>query len=298
MNEERGSVIVIVAVAFVMLLSLVALVVDLGLLYSQRESLVRAVTAAALAGVQKLPEDPDLAQAVGLEYARLNGIEAQDELAAQATKKEVGVWTRRKVPLQFAQAFGLKSLPISASAKAQVGAVGRIAGAVPFGVVKQDFVFGQEYTLKFGSDASGSVYSGNFGALALGGTGASNYRQNIEQGSGLNLAVDDWVPTETGNMSGPTKQGVDDRIRSCMHVPSCTYNNFEPGCPRFAIVPVIDSLEVNGRGEVKIVGFAAFFLTRATGGEVSGYFLRWSADGELGAGEDYGLLAYRLVSVK
>jgi hypothetical protein len=296
--NEQGSVLIIVAVSFVVLLGLVALVVDIGLLYSQRESLVRAVTAAALAGVQKLPDDPDLAETVGLEYARLNGIEAQDELTAEATDEEIGVRTRRKVPMQFAQVFGLKTLPVSASAKARVGAVKRISGAVPFGVVKQNFVFGQEYTLKFGSESSENVYSGNFGALALGGTGASNYRKNICEGCGLSLEVGDWVPTETGNMNGPTKQGVDERVRGCMHVPSCTYDNFVPGCPRFAIVPVIDSLEVNGRGEVKIVGFAAFFITGARGGEVTGYFLRWSADADLGSGEDYGLLAYRLVSVK
>jgi len=298
LNRERGSVLVLIAVSFVFLLSLVALVVDIGLLYSQREGLVRAVTAAALAGVQKLPADPDKAEAVGLEYAKANGIQMQDALGARATKKEIGIWTRRYVPLKFAQVFGLKKLPISASAKAQVGVVGKIKGAVPFGVVKQNFVFGQEYTLKFGSESDGSIYSGNFGALALGDTGASNYRQNILRGYPQLLSLGDWVPTETGNMSGPTKQGVDDRIRGCMHVPACTYDNFVPDCPRFAIVPVIDSLELNGRGEVQIVGFAAFFLTGVTGSEVSGHFLRWSADAELGTGEDYGLLAYRLISVK
>jgi hypothetical protein len=62
---------------------------------------------------------------------------------------------------------------------------------------------------------------------------------------------------------------------------------------------VIDSLDVNGRSLVTIVGFAAFYLedVEAQGNRavIRGRFVEHLIDGEIGSGVNYGLLAYRLV---
>ncbi|MDI6638486.1 MAG: hypothetical protein QME82_06230, partial [Bacillota bacterium] len=71
-------------------------------------------------------------------------------------------------------------------------------------------------------------------------------------------------------------------------------------CPRVLLVPVadFDPEELHGRSKVRLVGFAAFFL-EGVGGygnkcEVTGRFIRWAVDGELGGAGDYGVVASRL----
>ena len=71
------------------------------------------------------------------------------------------------------------------------------------------------------------------------------------------------------------------------------------GCSRIVIVPVIRGFDkANGRDNVEVVGFAAFFLegTLREGGKgnsgsssVIGRFLRIVVPGELGEAGDYGL---------
>jgi len=165
---------------------------------------------------------------------------------------------------------------------------------VPFGVVKQPLIYGQTYTLK---DGAGDGYSGNYGALALGGNGANVYLGNIEDGySGL-LSIGEWVYTEPGNMSGPTGNGVDYRISLD---PTATFATVQKGSPRILVVPIIDSLTVNGRSQVQIVGFAAFFL-EGVGGKgnkdyVTGKFMQMVMSGDSGGGgTGYGLYGAALL---
>lgn len=112
-----------------------------------------------------------------------------------------------------------------------------------------------QYILKEGG---GDGTNGNYGGLELCGSGASTYLSNIINAYDGPLSVGDYVSTEPGNMSGPTSQGINTLIRECNHVPKCTYDNYEPDCPRIITVVVVDSLAVNGRKDVKTVGFATF----------------------------------------
>jgi Flp pilus assembly protein TadG len=56
-DQEHGQIIVIAAVAFIIILAFGAIVVDLGLLRNNRQTLVNALDAAALAAGTKLPVD-------------------------------------------------------------------------------------------------------------------------------------------------------------------------------------------------------------------------------------------------
>ncbi|MDD5089545.1 MAG: Tad domain-containing protein [Candidatus Wallbacteria bacterium] len=121
----------------------------------------------------------------------------------------------------------------------------------PFG-----FTLGDTYVLKYGSGAwSGSPdkpyqHQGNWGALALGGNGANEYRDNIKFGESNPdhslYYAGKQVYTEPGNMVGPTFQGVEYRIDNDK---------------LYVTVPVVDSLDVNGRKLVTILGFLYFKLT-------------------------------------
>ena len=58
-HHERGSVIVIVTISLTILLGFCAIVTDVALLYAQKAQLQNSVDAAALAGVQELPSNPN-----------------------------------------------------------------------------------------------------------------------------------------------------------------------------------------------------------------------------------------------
>lgn len=305
MKNEKGSVIIIVAAAMVLLLGIAALVVDVGVLFYNKVALSNAADAAALAGVQELPHDHTKARETAEAYAVSNGVETGQVLAEVLPDgRSIRVATSRVVPLGFARILGFSSTKVTADAKASVGSTKGLQGAAPFGVVEDEFVFGEIYTMKYSPRDSDETGSGNFGALALGARGADNYLNNIKNGYSGRLEVGDEIPTiletEPGNMAGPTRTGVDFRIAECDHEPKCTCDRFVKGCSRLLLVPIIDSLDVTGRNGVVLTGFAAFFVEEVAGVgnvcQVTGRFVRRAADGDLGNINDYGVVSYRLDS--
>jgi Flp pilus assembly protein TadG len=306
---RKGSVLIIVAVALVALLGIAALVVDAGLLYYTKVFLSNAADAAALAGVQELPSFPESAENTAMAYAKNNGVDETGVTAeVLADGRTIEVTTSKTVSLGFARVLGFSSTDVKASAKARVGTAKSAFGVVPFGVVwKPEFEppKGQEVEpilqpIKYGMwKANEDMTPGNFGALALGGKGASVYQYNIENGYRMTLEIGDTVPTmidtEPGKMAGPTKKGVNNRLAKCKHEPLCTIDCYVKGCPRFVIVPVVDQYTDPGRKRVKLRGFAAFLLKEVDDeGNVWGWFIRMATDGDLGNKDDYGVVSYRL----
>ena len=297
-KQQRGSVLVITAAMLVVLVGLTALVVDLGLLYATRVQLTNVADAAALAGVQELPRNSDGAYSSAAEYARLNG-KAGDRVDIRVLSgTTVAVKATRTVPLMFAQIFGLATCDVSGAAAARINPVSRLTGTLPFGLVQQTLVYGQVYTIKIGSGSASGNYRGNFGALALGGLGGNVFRDNIMYGADVSIQIGDWVTTETGNMVGPTRQGISYRYNQD---PTATFTTVAKDSSRILVVPVIQSLDVTGRGAVLVVGFAALFLESphlTNNGEVTGRFIQMVAPGDPGSdgGGDYGLYASRLIS--
>lgn len=299
LRNQKGAVAALIAIAATVLLGMAAMVVDVGMLYLNRIQLTNMADAAVLAGVQELPGNPANAVSTALAYARQNGRNDDTVQAIVSGGNTVlTVTASRTVGLLFAQVFGQTNSQIPATAGATVQAISGVSGAAPFGVEKQSFVFGEDYILKSGSGSvSGSGHPGNFGGLALGGNGASVYRDNIQYGYSGKLAIGDWISTEPGNMSGPTNQGVDYRVSLD---PAATFETVSRGSPRIVIVPVIDSLAGNGRHDVQIVGFAAFFL-EGTGGNgnnnyVTGRFMNMVVAGDIAnTTTDYGLYGAKLI---
>jgi hypothetical protein len=137
-------------------------------------------------------------------------------------------------------------------------------------------------------DSGGQVSPGNFGALDLkdapdckSSNGASNHRDMIGRTAhSCGLVVGDTVDTETGNMAGPTSQGLDDRG---------VINNFDPNTlitsdghggqtvtdwnhPNLMVIPIIQAWS-NGHASVTIVGFQYFIITSYTSKTISGMFV-------------------------
>lgn len=278
-RNDKGSAIVVVALTITMMIGFGALVVDVGNLYLHKIRLANMVDAAALAGVQDLPGNSQLAVSNAKYYGAQNGMERDVVSVGVSNNIVITVSATRKVPLFLARIFQMTSSDVTATASASISPITGASGIVPFGIVKQQFIYGQTYTLKAGA---GDGYSGNYGSLALGGNGANVYRGNIEKGYDGHLQIGDRIATEPGNMSGPTSQGVNYRINLD---PTATFATVAKDSPRIIVVPVIDSLEVHGRSEVLIVGFSAFFL-EGVGGQghdnyVRGKFIQMVVPGEI-----------------
>ncbi|MEW6274867.1 MAG: pilus assembly protein TadG-related protein [Bacillota bacterium] len=301
-RDERGGALVLVSLAMLSLLGFGALVTDFGLYILARQQLLNAVDAAALAGAAEFSPagsgEEAAAQRVAGEYAVKNGadpdtLEVFVETGSDG-RKMVRVSAEKRVDFVLARLFGFESGTVQAGASAAVAGVTACRGVAPLLVPKQDFRFGERYTLKYGDPA----FPGNFGALALGGRGASVYRHNLIYGYGGEIAVGDIVTTEPGNMTGPTG-GIDQRLARCTR--NCTIDNFEPGCPKILIIPVYEpDGPLHGRSEVRVAGFAAFLADRVDSekDEIHGYFICTTVAGQADFSQPtaYGLYAVRLLN--
>ncbi|MBL7060640.1 MAG: Tad domain-containing protein [Actinobacteria bacterium] len=294
-SNESGQVIVIFAILMVSLIGMMALVIDVGSVYEVRRHLQTVADSAALAGAHELPESPANAVQKAIEYAAINGItitadnvEIESTLATDDTI--VVTVIDPDAPLYFAKVLGIESASVGARAKAIIAVPKELGGLVPFGFPEEDWVPGEEYILKTGAPAHGG--HGNFNALALDeSTGGNEYRDKIVEGASTLYEIGDIVETEPGNMAGPTKQGVNERVYNCDNT---FWDDFDyltnpfPSPPeepegyelaksdsQYIIIPIIPELkDAFGRYEVEIIGFAPFIITSLQGNvEVYGYFL-------------------------
>lgn len=124
-KREEGSVALIVAVAFVVLIGCGALVVDLGSIANEKRSLQNAMDAASLAGAAALQGDTDGSQATAeaTQYAQANGVDTSRnfKVTVDMTQKTVTVTDTRSVQFLFAQVIvGRSSGNVSAKSTAKL----------------------------------------------------------------------------------------------------------------------------------------------------------------------------------
>lgn len=276
-KEETGQAAVLFGLVVVVLVGTVALVIDYGRPAKTARELQNAADSAALAAATLLPANSiaaaEPARAEARTYADKNGFTDVSADFRKVTDSGsspytiVDVTVRDNVEYTFAKIFGLDSIDVERSASAQLMAVSGLRGVVPLsiekGVMDAAVASGNYYmTLKFGG---GSGTNGAYGALALGGNGANNYRNNLINGYDGVIEVGDQVPTENGNMSGPTERGVQERYNACTHYPSsggCTPAHYDKNCPRVMFVPVVT---YTSNHEVQVKGFAPFLISSYTG---------------------------------
>lgn len=296
LREERGATVVLVAVGMVAVIGMAALSLDIGELVRVRAHLSDAAIAAALSAARELPDNPNAARQLAVTVAHANGVDDPVDVIISSSKTggpqdRVTVTVRGYATFRFAPVLGRNGANVVQSATAQVGTASGMRGLVPLGVQKGPFQYGQIYTLK----SDDTLVPGNFGALALGGTGADNYRDNLQHGYSGVIKTGMQIETEPGDMTGPTEEGLQPRIAAD---PSATCETVKPGSPRILYVPIVDFTGVHGRDTVPVVGFAAFFLSGVDKGKVTGCFLRLVSDGDwapLDPANDYGLHTVALV---
>lgn len=120
-KEESGQALILVALMMAVLMGFAALVVDVGMMYSERTSLQAAADAAALAGAQDLPDQVKAVKSA-VYIAGKNGIlasETDNNTPYDSDSTKIEVRMERTLPLIFARFLGIDSAQISARAVAQ-----------------------------------------------------------------------------------------------------------------------------------------------------------------------------------
>jgi hypothetical protein len=297
LKREDGATLVLVALGMSVFMGMAAVVTDVGMVFLAKTKLTNALDAAVLAGAQELPANPVAAKATALNYLALNGEDPNTvEVIFENDNKALTVKGKRTVKLFFAKFLGKETSEVAASSKGVVGTIIGMNGVVPLSIQEQNLIFGHEYILK-----SGTSDTGWFGPIALGGNGAKVYLLNLESSYNGYLKVGDTLPTEPGNMSGPTEEGIEYRINQDPHYPKCTPTEYKRSCPRIIYLPVVSPPDGGGSSAVTIKGFAAFLVTDAEVGAgnesiVRGYFLNEIVPGDIDTTSNgFGLNGVKLV---
>ncbi|MCE5324040.1 Tad domain-containing protein [bacterium] len=205
-----------------------------------------------------------------------------------------------KVPATFARIFGFTSTDVYAQATAIVAVqsesptpVTVTATAFPWAVTDTTIWnadtdppslrigMGDQFTLKITNpgDPGDVIGSGNFLAVAYGNDrGASAYKNRIVSTTPVTFTLDQEIDlyTETGNMSGPTEQGLEERLSDDIYpYPSANdsawnswLNSYDPSTGiradtrRIGVVPIVKDPggNIHGRKSLELIGFAGVFV--------------------------------------
>jgi hypothetical protein len=300
-----------------------ALAIDVGSLVSDKRDLQNAADSMALAGAIDLPNSSTALNSArawatknGIESGQIESITVLQQSLPSRPNPQITVTLKRQHDYTLARVVGVDSTDVRVKASAIKTSPGGTDGVVPWDVLQSQVDAanpGDLVTLKYDSR---NAQNGNFGGLAIDGTGSNTYRDEIENGADSIICSDVAVtqgcqetspectgavcPTEPGNMTGPTRTGVDYRIghtsSACdtfgevfspngnsSYTINSTCNPFissSQASLRVVIVPIINQL-CNGRCDVTIKGFALFYLEGYGDGgctgnycEVKGRFVR------------------------
>ena len=131
-RDERGQVIVFVVIAFVVLVGMIGIVIDIGYAYKTQRDLQAAADAAALAGAQELP-DSAAAKTLATQYGASNAggnkitkVPVTETITTNCIStipgcnpvNSVAVNETADVPTFFAKVFGLNSFTVHVKATA------------------------------------------------------------------------------------------------------------------------------------------------------------------------------------
>ena len=290
-----------------------AMAVDVGMILPQRRQLQNTADAAALAGAIELPESPGAAYANAQQWAEANGINTgagdQLDITVDSVDNSVTVRVEREQGFIFGRVLGLVSTQVHADSTARVGSPLNLAGILPFGVLESAINYdGTPTTFKY--DAT-NPSNGNFGPLAVDGTGSSVLQNSIKYGTETGVCAQSQpacqyptANTQTGNVVSATRNGFNYRFNNTStgcdsfdevlfsdgngaYRINGTCNPFvgAPESLRLVIIPVIQSFPNGSSQPVTIKYFTALYLNgmqnnKCTGNscEISGTLVKIVAD--------------------
>jgi hypothetical protein len=288
-GKRRGQSLLVVVAALPVIVGSLALVLDVANLYFNQLEMQCASDSGVLAGGEYLPSYPSQAKSTATSYAETNGLKASEIISVTVTpdNKEVIIKATRNLPCYFCAVLGESTAHAQVSSGSGSSGSGvtttATSGIVPIRSAMQVVPIGVDYRtdLSFGNQVvlkQGQVGAGNWGPLALGGTGADNYKYNVQSGYNGLVTVGDMLLTEPGNVVGPTRQGFDYRMNAGINSFSAgTFDNHALNDPRVMLIPIVDWSSINGRSEVPLKGFAMMWIVSIDGqGAITCYFIQQS----------------------
>jgi hypothetical protein len=292
-SDDKGSVAIILCLLFTALLGFTAYVIDIGLVYAERIKLSNALDSAALAAILELPENDEKAKMIAMDYLEKNNVNSNNTvITIGSDKKSIQMEGIKNVKHFFSPIIKIDSSNVNVTTKAIIGPAKSVRGGVrPFAVEKFNYSYGSLVTLKA---AAGDGYKGNYGAVSLGGTGASVFLKNTLYGYDGTISVGDQIYTETGNMAGAAND-----IKNYINSECSSFDDYPRDSIRLWTVPLVDTLEVEGTGQVSVIGFGEFYvedITKNSGKiEVIGRFVRYVANATIDTTlEDTGVYGAKL----
>lgn len=279
MMDSKGNVTILLAVVMVAMLGFTALVIDVGMIFVEKARLDQALDAAALAGAHDLPLGADVATLSAQAYLTLNHIAVADAtIEILDGDKTIKVSGNKVVKHFFAPVIGIDQTTVKSASKAIIGPAKSVSdGLRPLAISDYPLVYGDVVTLKEGA---GDGTTGNYGAVSFGPTGASVFENFLLYGYTGSLSIGDVIQTEPGNMAGAIS-AVSDNLSTDYS----TFDNYTGESKRLWTIPIVDTLDVTGRKDVTIIGFAQFFVESAqkVGGDavIEGRFIKFVASGEI-----------------
>ncbi|NSW89701.1 MAG: pilus assembly protein [Firmicutes bacterium] len=274
--DDKGSAAIILCLLFTALLGFTAYVIDIGLVYAEKIKLANALDSAALAAILELPDDSEKARAVAIDYLEKNNVDPDSTvITIGSDQKSIEIKGVKNVKHLFGPVVKINSSDVNVTTKAIIGPAKSVKGGIrPFAVEIFDYSYGSLVILK---ENAGDGYKGNYGAVALGGKGANVFKENALYGYSGTISVGDLIETETGNMAGAANA-----IKNYINSEHSSFDNFSRNSVRLWTVPLVDTLETNGRGQISVIGFGQFYvedIVQKSGKiEIIGRFVRYVAN--------------------
>lgn len=287
-HGERGQMVYMAAITMVVVLGFSALTIDLGFATHTKRGAQNDADAMALAGARDLPDETLAENSTNVWGAKNGVVsgEVQDITFGSTCSNDeiegtITVRLKRNQKTFLAGVLGINETNLNVCATARAGAAAAGNGLLPLGFLDENpgvpgvcymresdgtertNLWETQCDIKI-ENPSGSWSPGNTGGLALDPTqlipgnynqfctgnnnGASEFEDNIINGSECPYAVDDQVKPKTGAVTGPTNQGFNERllgnhdtIEQVFGTPNeeGVYTNVDDSSPRFGVIPVI-----------------------------------------------------------
>jgi Flp pilus assembly protein TadG len=287
-KSESGQTLVLTVLLLPVILCFAGLVIDTGYWLVIKRNLQGDADAAALAAVKELPDSSSQAQLVTHDYVENQNID--DEATVQSVEfsnsnNRIKVTVKRTAAGAFLSLFGVEPT-ITAVAQAQTLQLKSAVGMLPLGVMRDSYTLGVDNDIKTdGSSSNHGPIAPNHGPPSCSSSsGAADFKDLIagSYGGGLIACAYDplveTIDTQTGNVSGPTRQGFDSRIGSNtdsfadvfqLDADTGRYLLIKPESPRVALIPVVENANgtnqwPQGHGEVLVVGYVLAYIGKTS----------------------------------
>jgi Flp pilus assembly protein TadG len=204
-RDERGSVLVITAVAMVAMLGMAAFTIDVGSWYQVKRHVQEAADAAALAGAQDLPASEATATADATAYVTKN-LPGVTPTITFPTSTEIKVVVSTTAPSFFGKVFGVTSANVSATSVASETSTQTTCSATGTDCyamfAMNTSCTGDPITLGGGSHVIGGVWSD--GSINVGGGGSSLGPTTYSNAAQCSISPSSWASNSNTFTSGPT----------------------------------------------------------------------------------------------